>query len=55
MDRGKAKILDSILKDSSLYQTMSNDEKINLFLRLEKDYPFLFTESDDDTEDGETV
>ncbi len=55
MDRGKAKILDSILKDSSLYQTMSNEEKISLFLRLEKDYPFLFADSDDDNEEGEAV
>ena len=42
MDRAKAKVLVSILKDSSLYQTMSHEEKNSLLLRLEKDYPGIF-------------
>ncbi|MDA8104719.1 MAG: hypothetical protein M0Z71_05000 [Nitrospiraceae bacterium] len=42
MDRAKAKVLISILKDSSLYQTMSHEEKNSLLSRLEKDYPAIF-------------
>ncbi len=53
MDKTKAKFLVSILKDSSLYQTMSREEKISLLSRLEKDYPAIFNapqyEEDDKT------
>ena len=42
MDRAKTKVLISILKDSSLYDTLPHKEKISLLLRLEKDYPSLF-------------
>lgn len=42
MDKAKAKFLVSILRDSSLYNTMSHEEKISLFSRLEKDYPSIF-------------
>ncbi len=42
MDKAKAKVLVSILKDSSLYQTMSHEEKNSLLSRLEKDYPAIF-------------
>ncbi len=42
MDRAKTKVLVSILKDSSLYQTMSHEEKNSLLSRLEKDYPTIF-------------
>ncbi len=42
MDKAKAKVLISILKDSSLYQTMSHEEKNSLLSRLEKDYPTIF-------------
>jgi len=48
MDKAKTKVLVSILKDSSLYQTISHDEKISLLLRLEEDYPSLFSESNED-------
>lgn len=37
MDKAKAKFLVSILRDSSLYQTMSHEEKVSFLLRLEKD------------------
>ncbi len=42
MDKAKAKVLVSILKDSSLYETMSHEEKNSLLSRLEKDYPTIF-------------
>jgi hypothetical protein len=42
MDRAKTKVLISILKDSSLYETLPHEEKISLLMRLEEDYPFLF-------------
>jgi len=42
MDKAKAKFLVSILRDSSLYQTMSHEEKISLLLRLEKEYSAIF-------------
>lgn len=42
MDKSKAKVLVSILKDSSLYDTMSREEKHALLSRLEKDYPSIF-------------
>jgi hypothetical protein len=42
MDKSKAKVLVSILKNSSLYQAMPHDEKISLLLRLEAEYPSLF-------------
>lgn len=55
MDKAKAKVLVSILKDSSLYQTMSHEEKNSLLSRLEKDYPGIFTveECIEDEETGE--
>jgi len=46
MDRGKIKALVDILMDSSLYETMTHDEKISLLSRLEKDYPSLFKAPD---------
>ena len=48
MDKTKAKVLVSILRDSSLYQTMPHEEKMSLLSRLEKDYPSLFSESNED-------
>jgi hypothetical protein len=42
MDKAKAKVLVSILKDSSLYETLPHEEKISLLSRLEKDYPSMF-------------
>jgi len=42
MDKSKAKFLVSILKDSSLYQTMSHEEKISLLSRLETEYSDMF-------------
>jgi len=42
MDKSKAKFLVSILRDSSLYQTMSHEEKISLISRLEKEYSAIF-------------
>ncbi len=42
MERAKTRALISILKDSSLYQTMSHEEKNSLLARLEKDYPAIF-------------
>ncbi|HET6516316.1 MAG TPA: hypothetical protein VFG09_14240 [Thermodesulfovibrionales bacterium] len=42
MDKAKTKVVISILKDSSLYDSLPHEEKIALLLRLEKDYPFLF-------------
>ncbi len=49
----KVKILVSILKDSSLYQTMPHDEKISLLLRLEEQYPSLFHPQKDESKEGE--
>jgi len=43
MDKSKAKVLVSILRNSSLYQTLSHDDKISLLSRLEKDYPSIFS------------
>ncbi len=51
MDKSKAKVLVSILKDSSLYQTMPHDEKISLLLRLETKYPSLFNSGEADRKD----
>lgn len=48
MDKAKTKVLVSILKDSSLYQTMPHEEKISLILRLEEEYPFLFNDQEDE-------
>ncbi len=42
MDKAKTRVLVSILKDSSLYKTMSHQEKITLLSRLEEDYPSIF-------------
>lgn len=42
MDKAKAKFLVSILRDSSLYQTMSHEEKISLLSRLEKECSTIF-------------
>ncbi len=42
MDKAKAKVLVSILKDSPLYETMSHEEKISLLSRLQEDYPSIF-------------
>ncbi len=42
MDKSKAKVLVSILKDSSLYETMPHEEKISLLSRLGKEYPSIF-------------
>ncbi len=50
MDMTKVKMLVSILKDSSLYQTMPHDEKIALLLRLEEEYPSLFHQEDKSNE-----
>jgi hypothetical protein len=55
MDKAKAKILVSILMDSSLYHTMSHQEKISLISRLETDYPSLFIERNEGDEDEEAV
>ncbi len=43
MDKAKTRVLVSILKDSSLYDTMSHEEKISLLSRLEEDYPSIFS------------
>ncbi len=53
MDKAKTKVLVSILKDSSLYQTMPHDEKISLLLRLEEEYPSLFRSQKDENNEGE--
>jgi hypothetical protein len=55
MDKVKAKILVPILMESSLYHTMSHQEKISLLSRLVNDYPSLFTEKKEDEEDKEAV
>jgi hypothetical protein len=55
MDKTKAKILVSILMDSALYHTMSHQEKISLLSRLERDYPSLFTERNEDEENEKAV
>ena len=52
MDRAKTKVLVSILKDSSLYQTMSHEEKNSLLSRLEKDYPTIFKNSESQENEG---
>jgi len=48
MDKAKTKVLVSILKDSSLYQTLPHEEKISLILRLEAEYPSLFNAQEDE-------
>jgi hypothetical protein len=53
MDKTKTKVLVSILKDSSLYQTLAHDEKISLLLRLEEEYPSLFCPQEDENNEGE--
>jgi len=53
MDKAKTKVLISILKDSSLYQTMPHDEKISLLLRLEEEYPSLFHFQEDESNEEE--
>lgn len=56
MEKAKTKFLVSILKDSSLYQTMSHEEKIYLLSKIERDYPSIFNaqecEEDKDKEAG---
>ncbi len=54
MDRAKAKLLVSILRSSSLYNTMSHEEKISLLSRLENDYPGVFSAEEDGKEEEET-
>lgn len=54
MDKAKTKVLISILKDSSLYQTMPHDEKISLLLRLKEEYPSLFHFLEDKSNEGES-
>ena len=41
MDRTMIKVLVSILKESSLYQTLRHEEKIALMFTLLKEYPSL--------------
>lgn len=53
MDKAKTRVLVSILKDSSLYQTIPHDEKISLLLRLEEEYPSLFHSQEDENNEGE--
>ncbi len=48
MDKAKTKVLVSILKDSSLYETLPHEEKISLILRLEAEYPSLFNAQKED-------
>jgi len=48
MDKAKARVLVSILKDSSLYQAMSHEEKLSLISRLEEEYPSLFNAQEDE-------
>ena len=52
MDGAKAKFLVSILKGSSLYQTMSHEEIISLLSRLEKDYPAIFNAQESEEDEG---
>jgi hypothetical protein len=42
MDKAKARISVSILKDSSLYRVMPHEEKISLLSRLEEDQSSSF-------------
>lgn len=46
MDKTKTKVLVSILKDSSLYESIPHDEKISLLLRLAEEHPSLFHPED---------
>lgn len=55
MDKAKAKVLVPILMNSSLYNTLSQEEKLSLLLRLERDYPSLFVSSNEDNEDKEAM
>ena len=41
MDINNMRMLDSILKESQLYMTMTREERIALIYRLLKDYPSL--------------
>jgi len=41
MNMTKIRVLVSILRESSLYQTISHEEKITLISKLLKDYPSL--------------
>lgn len=43
MDKGKMRMLVTILMDSSLYETMTHEEKMALLFRLIKDYPALIS------------
>ncbi len=52
MDKAKAKVLVSILKDSSLYETLPHEEKISLLSRLEKDYPSIFNSQEREEEES---
>ncbi len=55
MDRAKARVLVSILKDSSLYETMPHEEKISLLSQLERDYPSLLEPLENKEEGKETA
>jgi hypothetical protein len=52
MDRARAKALISILRNSTLYETLPHEEKMSLLLRLEKDYPCLFSTDEYDPIEG---
>ena len=41
MNMSKIRVLVSILRESSLYQTISHEEKIALIFKLLNDYPSL--------------
>jgi hypothetical protein len=41
MKRANIKVVVSILRESSLYPTISHEEKISLISKLLKDYPYL--------------
>jgi hypothetical protein len=41
MNMAKTKVLVSILRESSLYETISHEEKIALISKLLNDYPSL--------------
>ncbi len=44
MNRANIKVLVSILRESSLYPTISHEDKITLISKLIKDYPSLLNE-----------
>jgi hypothetical protein len=52
MDKAKTRVLLSILKESSLYDTMSQEEKRSLISRLERDYPSIFGTDEGGDEEG---